>query len=421
MGLAFFGSIRDEYSTVMSKLRVREELPIDVALRIIERIRERGLEEILRLTEKYDNIRLSKDELLQKPSRGQVPECIVESYRRLELCARSFLRNCACRVGGFITRLDWIKGEPKSLEPVNRVGIYVPGGKYPLPSSLLMAVAPARVAGVEEFVVATPPRNSDLIEWVAGYLEVDGFLRLGGVQAIAAMAYGIPEIGLEPVDMIVGPGNAYVTAAKKVISKDIPIDLIAGPSEILILAEDGVPREVVVYDMLAQAEHGPDSMSLALVTSEKFARVLREELLKYSNESIFSSLTKRGGILYGKKEEIIKLSEILMPEHLEIFGEFNVSKAGAIFEGIGVVYGDYGFTGANHILPTGGTLMDRPGLSPFTFYRKFNGVYAYRQGGDLKAQAAASKLAAQFARLEGLEYHARSAEVREKIYKNGLP
>ncbi len=421
MGLAFFGSIRDEYDVVMSRLREREKLPIGIALQIIERIKERGLEEILRLTEKYDNVRLSKDELLLKPSRGKIPECIVESYQRLELCARSFLRNCVCEVKGFITYIDWIKGGPESLEPFNRVGVYVPGGKYPLPSSLLMAVAPAKAAGVEEFVVATPPRNSDLIEWVASYLEIDEFLRLGGVQAIAAMAYGIPEIGLEPVDMIVGPGNSYVTAAKKVISKDIPIDLIAGPSEILILAEDGVPEEVIIYDMLAQAEHGPDSMSLALVTSEKFAKLLREELLKYSNESIFSSLTRRGGILYGKKEEITRLSEILMPEHLEVFGEFSVNNAGAIFEGIGVVYGDYGLTGANHILPTGGTLMDKPGLSPFTFYKEFNGIYTYRQKGDLRTQAISSSMAAQFARLEGLEYHARSAEVREKIYKNGLP
>ncbi len=416
MELALFGDVRELWNEAFSKLRERISLPVEVAASLVSEVRERGLKSVLHLTEKFDGIRLAEEEVYGAPHDYRVDEFVLEPYERLYTCAVSLLDGRECFVGGFKTRLEWIR-EDKVSEPVKRVGVYVPGGRHPLPSSLLMAIAPARAAGVEEFVVATPPRNSGLIEGLAARLGIDEVLRVGGIQAIASLAYGLPEVGLEPVDMIVGPGNSYVTAAKAVVSRDVRIDLLAGPSEVLILYDGSFPIEFVVMDMLAQAEHGPDSISLVLVTSRELALRLREELDKYSGDGRVSSLMERGGILYGDKRSLENFSDVFTPEHLEIMGKFDARLAGAVFEGVGVVYGDYGYTGANHILPTGGTLTERPGLSPFSFFRDFSGIYVYRQSGTLEAQASISERVAKFARLEGLEYHARSAEVRGKIYK----
>ncbi len=416
MELALFGDVRDLWNEAFSKLRERISLPVEVAAQLVGEVRERGLESVLHLTEKFDRIRLAKEEVYGAPHDYRIEEFMLEPYERLYSCALSLLDERECSVGGFKTRLEWIR-EGTISKLVERVGVYVPGGRHPLPSSLLMAVAPARAAGVEEFVMATPPRNSKLVEGLAARLGGDEVLRVGGFQAIASLAYGLTEVGLEPVDMIVGPGNSYVTAAKAVVSRDVRIDLLAGPSEVLILYDGSFPIEFVVMDMLAQAEHGPDSISLALVTSEELALRLKEELDKYSGDESVSSLRERGGILYGDRRSLEEFSDAFAPEHLEIMGEFNARLAGAVFEGVGVVYGDYGYTGANHILPTGGTLMERPGLSPFSFFKDFSGIYVYRQSGTLEAQALISERVAEFARLEGLEYHARSAEVRGKIYK----
>ncbi len=416
MGLALFGDVESLWDEAFSKLRGETSLPTGLARKLIARIREMGLEEVLNLTEKFDGVRLSRDEVYGAPGDYGIEDFVLEPYERLITCAESLLDGRMCQQGGFETRLDWLR-EGEIAEPVERVGIYVPGGRHPLLSSLLMAVAPARAAGVDDFVVATPPKNSELIEGLAYRLGIDEVLRVGGIQAIASLAYGLPEVGLEPVDMIVGPGNSYVTAAKAVVSEDVRIDLLAGPSEVLVLYDGSAPVDFVVMDMLAQAEHGPDSISVALVTSRDLATELRDRLAGYLDDERLRSLRERGGILYGEREALERFSDAFIPEHLEVFGEFDVRLAGAIFEGVGVVYGDYGYTGANHTLPTGGTLMDRPGLSPFSFFREFSGVYVYRQAGTLEAQASVSGSAARFARLEGLEYHARSAEIRRNIYK----
>lgn len=417
MDLDFFGELRDLWDEIMSKLRGKGDLPMKSATDIVNRVRERGLEEVLKLTERFDGILLHPDEVYGEPQGDGIPTFIEEAFIRLSSCANSLLERSECSVGGFHTRLDWIEGEPVIGDPVKRVGIYVPGGKYPLPSSLLMGLAPAMAAGVEEIVVATPPRNYEMIERIASHYGVKEFLKIGGIQAIASLAYGLPEVGLKPVDMIVGPGNSYVTAAKAVVSEVVRIDLLAGPSEILILYDGSVPIEFILLDMLAQAEHGPDSIALVLTTSRELAMELRDRLFEYSGDERFASLASKGGILYGDVENLVRFSEAFMPEHLEVFGDFQVRKAGAIFESLGVVYGDYGYTGANHTLPTGGTLLERPGLSPFSFFREFSGVHVYRQSGSLEAQASVSEMAAAFARLEGLEYHARSAEIRRKLYK----
>lgn len=418
MELALFGDVRSLWSEAFSKLRMKYGLPIELAKELIVRVKDKGVYEVLRLTEMFDGVKLARQDIYGAPEKHFIEEIVLHPYSRLYRCSKYFLEGKACREGGFSAYLDWVKGSPSYGEPVKRVGVYVPGGRHPLPSSLLMALAPARAAGVEEFVVATPPKNSELIEGLAARLGVEEILRVGGVQAIASLAYGLPEIGLEPVDMIVGPGNSYVTAAKQVVSRDVKIDLLAGPSEVLLLYDGSYPIEFAVMDMLAQAEHGPDSISLALVPSKELADDLRDKLRSYLSDERVSSLGLKGGILYGERRDLERFSDTFMPEHLEVLGEFDVKLAGAIFNGVGVVFGDYGYTGANHTLPTGGTLMERPGLSPFSYFKDFEGIYVYRQSGSLEAQASVSEDAAKFARLEGLEYHARSAEVRGKIYKS---
>ncbi len=420
MDFPFFGELRDNWNHVLGSLRAEKNLPTKQVEDLVRRVRDRGLKEVLKLTEKFDGVSLLPDEIYVEPESRSIPNFMEESFSRLLSCARSLLDNSECQVGGFSTSIEWLKGSPPTGNVVNRVGIYVPGGNYPLISSLLMAIAPARAAGVKEFVVATPPRNYKMIEYASAVFGVKEFLKVGGAQAIASLAYGLPEIGLQPVDMIVGPGNSYVTAAKALVSRDVKIDLLAGPSEVLILSDERVPIELVALDMLAQAEHGPDSIALALTTSREYAIKLRAYLLKYLHVDRFRSLRRKSGILYGKKEDLVKFSEVFMPEHLEVFGDFRVKIAGAIFENVGVVFGDYGYTGANHILPTGGTLLERPGLSPFSFFREFNGSYSYKQVGSLEAQASVSKMCGHFARLEGLDYHAKAAEIREKLYKEIL-
>ncbi len=417
MDFPFFGELRDNWNHALKVLRARRNLPFGQAEDIIKEVKERGLKEVLRLTKKFDGISLSQDEIYSEPENGVLPYFVEEAFNRLLSCAKSLLNKSECHIGGFSTSMEWLRRSPSMGKPISRVGIYVPGGNYPLLSSLLMAIAPGIAAGAKEFVVATPPRNYNVIEHASARFGAREFLKVGGVQAIASLAYGLPEIGLRPVDIIVGPGNSYVTAAKHIVSRDIKIDLLAGPSEVLILSDGSFPVELIALDMLAQAEHGPDSIALTLTTSREEAIELRSYLLRYLNVDRFRSLRSRSGILYGKSKELVKFSDIFMPEHLEIFGDFQARMAGAIFEKTGVVFGDYGYTGANHILPTGGTLLERPGLSPFSFFRGFSGSYSYRQMGSLKSQASVSEMTAHFARLEGLEYHARAAESREKLYK----
>ncbi len=385
------------------------KLPVDKVVPIIREVRERGLEALREFSIKFDG--KFPEDVYGKPVPGELPDFIKEAVSRLERCSYKFLDFQPCEVGGFRTRLEVIK-EGSLKEPVRRVGIYVPGGRYPLPSSLMMASIPAKAAGVDELVVATPPRESPLIEHLASELGVREVLRVGGAHGVAALAFGIPELGLEPVDMIVGPGGSYVTAAKKVLSDMgvVEIDLIAGPSEIVVVADEGDPRTLAL-DLLAQAEHGPDSPSLLLTTDRKLA----EEVLREVN-AMKGDLSVNLRAAYGDKEKITKVVNRIMPEHLEIFGEFPAMLAGAVFKEVGVVFGDYGMTGANHILPTGSSLLERPGLSPLTFLG-YDGSYYYLQEGDFSAQSSVAEITAAFARVEGLEFHARSAEAR--INKGG--
>ena len=264
--------------------------------------------------------------------------------------------------------------------PLSSVGCYVPGGSAPYPSSLVMTVVPAQVAGVERIVVASPADrdgvNHPVLLGAAGLLEVDAFVVAGGAQAIGALAYGLPEAGLEPVDRIVGPGNAWVTAAKIEVCGEVGIDLPAGPSEGMVLAAPPADPDRVAADLMTQAEHGPDSPAILVTTDADFAdrvedAVRRRLATAARREILESALVAHGRIALAQDlDEAIQFVNAYAPEHLSVDVEpleptvARLRNAGSLFVGPWAPEsaGDYA-TGANHVLPTGGLARSSGGLA----------------------------------------------------------
>ncbi len=312
--------------------------------------------------------------------------------------------------------------------PIARVGIYVPGGRAPLPSSLMMAGVTARAAGVKEIIVCTPPQKegsiSPAILYVAQKLGIKEIYRIGGAQAIASMACGLTNL-MEKVDMICGPGNVYAAAAKQIVSSQslVKIDLAAGPSEVLIIADEAGNPKFIASDMLAQAEHGTNSPAILLTPSKQLAETVSIELKKQlanlnPNEIPAESIRNFGAIvLVLSIAEAIELANNYAPEHLEVFvkdAESVASKlknAGAIFINTCETFADYGMSGGNHILPTGGTARFSSGLSVYDFV-----VRTYVEFMTNDEQAKLAELTGGFADIEGLEAHSKAAKFRgEKL------
>lgn len=301
--------------------------------------------------------------------------------------------------------------------PVAAAGCYAPGGRYPLPSSVLMTAVTARVAGVTSVWVASP-RPTDATLAAAAIVGADGVLAIGGVQAIAAMADGL--LGVPRCDVIVGPGNRWVTAAKQLLSARVGIDMLAGPSELLIIADDAADAAVIAADLLAQAEHDDDAVPMLITTCRQLIDRVEAELCRQL-ETLRTGATARRALRNGfavvarELSEAIELSDRIAPEHLQILTRdaaavaARVRSAGAVFIGSAAaeVLGDYG-AGPNHVLPTSGTARFRAGLSVFTFMRVRTWIRIERaeQAEELYRDAA------QLARIELLEAHARAAEHR---------
>ncbi|MGB4254589.1 MAG: histidinol dehydrogenase [Rectinema sp.] len=310
------------------------------------------------------------------------------------------------------------------LVPVARVGCYVPGGAFPLPSSAIMTVVPAKVAGVEEVWCAGPrPSNETLAAaWVAG---ADGFLQVGGAHAIAALAFGIC---IPRCDIIVGPGGKYVMAAKRQLFGIVGTEAPAGPSELLIIADKTADPDMIAADLLAQAEHSPDAMPAAIVSEETIALEIEKSLmtrledLPEPNQSIAYRALSNGFLCV--EQDLLRIVEganRCAPEHLEIATSDpvglmkQIKNAGSIFLGIGSaeVFGDYG-AGPNHTLPTGGASRFAAGLSVLCFLRAR--TWLAIENPELLAEDTAA-----FARLEGLEAHAQAALARVHKHKNKGP
>jgi len=308
--------------------------------------------------------------------------------------------------------------------PLARVGAYVPGGSAPYPSSLVMTVVPARVAGVGEIVVVSPAdrdgRTDRVLLGAAGLLEVDAFIVAGGAQAIGALAYGLPEAGIEPVDRIVGPGNAWVTAAKIEVCGEVGIDLPAGPSEGMVLAAPPADPERVAADLITQAEHGPDSPAILVTMDAVFADAVEiavgDQLEGAARHTILEAALRDHGriVLAPTLDAAIDFINAYAPEHLSVDVEplestvARLRNAGSLFVGPWAPEsaGDYA-TGANHVLPTGGLARASGGLSVEAF-----GKYVQVQRIDREGLLSIRETIGTLAETEGLLAHRAAVEIR---------
>jgi histidinol dehydrogenase len=309
-------------------------------------------------------------------------------------------------------------------QPLERVGCYVPGGAAPYPSSLIMTVVPAQVAGVGTVVVASPAdadrRVNEVLLATAGLLEIDAFIVAGGAQAIGALAFGLPEAGIAPVDRIVGPGNAWVTAAKIELAGEVGIDLPAGPSEGMVLADEWAEPRIVAADLITQAEHGPDSPAILVTTSPQLADAVEIEVQRQlagapRRDILERALGTHGAIVLAPElDAAIDFVNAYAPEHLSIDVASleetvaRIRNAGSVFVGPWAPEsaGDYA-TGANHVLPTGGLARSSGALAVET-YGKYSQVQRVSQEGLAAIRTTIATLAAA----EGLDAHRQAVEVR---------
>jgi len=309
----------------------------------------------------------------------------------------------------------------QKITPLDRVGLYVPGGKASYPSSVLMNTIPAKVAGVEELIMVTPTTNGKTNQLVlaAAYISgVDMVITVGGVQAIAALAYGTESV--PKVDKIVGPGNIYVATAKRAVFGQVGIDMIAGPSEILIICDGNTDPDWIAMDLFSQAEHDEDAQSILLCPDKAFIDEVEKSIEKLlpsmdRKDIIKTALKNRGALIHTEDmDDAIAISNRIAPEHLELSVENpetlldSIKHAGAIFMGKYTceVLGDY-CAGPNHVLPTSGTARFSSPLGVYDFQKKSSLIMASRESANTLG-----KVAATLAEGEGLQAHALSARYR---------
>jgi histidinol dehydrogenase len=398
--------------------------PTQVVERICNDVRERGLDAVLRYTAQLDKkeltpatIRVAAEEL--KDAHAGAEPAFLEAVRRIRKNIFAFqsgvlLQDATLTVAG-------MHELGLRFRPMRRVGVCVPGGAAAYPSTILMTVAPAQAAGVKEIAVVMPPTPNGAYNPVllatCHELGVSEVYRLGGAQAVAALAYGID--GLPAVDMIVGPGNIFVTLAKKFVFGQVAIDCLAGPSEIIVLADDTARPEFIAADLLAQAEHDPASSILITWHAPLFDQVeaaLEQQLTALERAAqARSSLETFGALVLARDEkQAVEWTNLLGPEHLHIMTKdakataAAIDNAGAIFLGpySPVAAGDYA-AGPSHVLPTGGTARFTSGLSAIDFLRRSSVLSFTRQG-----LAAIADDVCLLAREEGLTAHAASVAVR---------
>ena len=396
-------------------------VPVDadtlaIASGIVEDVRERGEVAIREHAERLGDVEPNAPLVIGRAElQSALDGLVAEERELLERTAeriRSFAQ--AQRQSLVDARVDIPGGKAgHDVVPIASAGCYAPGGRFPLPSSVLMTAIPARVAGVERVVVASP-RPLPVVLAAAAIAGADELLCVGGAQAIAALAYGG---AVEPVDFIAGPGNRFVTAAKKLVFGEVGLDGLAGPSELVVVADDSADVELLASDLLAVAEHDDDAVAILISTSEEVADAM-DEALEAQLKGLATAGTarvalERNGVCVLARDlaEAATVSDRIAPEHLSLHVA-NAESAASHFDAFGTLFigegsaevlGDYG-AGPNHVLPTGGTARFSGGLSVMDFLR----VRTWLQVDD----ASVASDAALLGRLEGLEAHARSADRR---------
>jgi histidinol dehydrogenase len=388
----------------------RDRTAAAAVAKIVSAVRGRGDQALLEYARRFDHLdgdlEVSQDEMEELAVRvpPKVRAALAAAARNIEKVARKQ------RPRGWTVQTSAGVTVEQRVTPLDRVGCYVPGGRYPLPSSLLMTAIPARAAGVREIIVACP-RPAPVVMAAARAAGVTKLFRMGGAQAIAAMAYGTRTV--PRVDKIVGPGNQYVAAAKALVATDCAIDFYAGPTEIVIVSDKGNPAWIAA-DLIAQAEHDPQARALLITTNRRLAQAVERAVAQQMPKSgpAKESLARHGAIIVARsREEAGALANRFAPEHL-VCDDNRVARqvgaAGAIFIGpyTAQVAGDYAI-GSNHVLPTNGAARFRGGLHTADFVRISTVQRMTRSG--LKQLA---PTVITLAREEGLEAHARSIEVR---------
>jgi len=395
------------------RLRVRE---------ILASVRAEGDAALLRWTRRLDGVELERPALPERwrqKAREAVHPAFVASLKKAADRIRRFHEQQRQRSWMHTEENGTILGQ--LVRPLERVGVYVPGGKAAYPSSVLMNVIPAQVAGVPEIVLVTPPHPDGISPHVLAAAELLGIEEIycvGGAQAVAALAYGTESV--RPVDKIVGPGNIYVALAKREVFGQVGIDLIAGPSEVVVVGDGTVSPAYAASDLLAQAEHDPMASAILIATDEAWAFAVRSEaerqLATLSRAAIArQSLEERGGILLMPDlTQAVAAANRLAPEHLELLIADpwswlpQIKHAGAVFLGANSPepVGDY-LAGPNHVLPTGGTARFASALSVDDFVKKTSLIACSE---PLFREVAEDVI--RLAQAEGLDAHAKSIEIR---------
>jgi len=392
---------------------------------IIARIRKEGDAAVIELTRLYDrfdvakasDLELSRDEL--KKAWDGLPAESAEALQKAADRIRRYAEHQKMESWRYTESDGTVLGQ--QVTPLDKVGIYVPGGKAAYPSSVLMNAIPAKVAGVPEIimVVPTPGGETNPLVLAAAYLSgIDRVFRIGGAQAVAALAYGTEMV--PRVDKIVGPGNIYVATAKKLVFGQVGIDMVAGPSEILVISDGGTDPDWIAMDLFSQAEHDEDAQAILVSPDRAHLDAVEASIRRLlpsmeRAEVIRTSLSRRGALIEVRDlDEAAAVANRIAPEHLELsvadpdslVGK--IRNAGAIFMGryTAEALGDY-CAGPNHVLPTSGTARFSSPLGVYDFQKRSSLIFCSRQGADHLARTASV-----LARGEGLTAHARSAEYR---------
>jgi histidinol dehydrogenase len=386
---------------------------------ILADVRRRGDEAVLDYTERFDKAELAPEQLRVdarelEAAVGVLEPAVLEGLRtaiaNVRAVAKAQLREPIS--------VDLPQGQSVEVRevPVSRAGIYVPGGRAPYPSTVVMGAVTARVAGVDQIAICAPPgpggRAHPAILAACVLCEVSEIYRMGGAQAIGALAFGTKTV--PAVDVIVGPGNAWVTEAKRQVFGEVGIDGLAGPSELVVVASSGAPAGLIALDLLAQAEHGEDSPLWLFSPDHELVAAVVAEVERLAPERPTAGEPRLQAVAVASVAEGLARAEELAPEHLELIGADaealadRVRRAGCVFvgAGAGTAFGDY-VAGSNHVLPTGGAARFQSALSPATFRRRMARVSL---PGEAPARLAPA--GAALARAEGFPVHAESMERR---------
>ncbi len=393
--------------------------------KIVDDVKRNGDKALFKYTKRFDNQELTKRTIKVTAREIEKAQSLVSKELKADLRTaakriREFHKHKLPKAGMYKdnlgNELGWL------IRPIQRAGLYVPGGKAAYPSTVLMTAIPAKVAGVEELVLVTPCPNGELNPTVlvaASIAGVDSIYKVGGAQAVAALAYGTESV--PKVDKIVGPGNIYVTIAKKLVFGQVDIDMIAGPSEVLIISDGSSPASWVAADLLAQAEHDEMAVPLLVTDSPQFGKEVRKEVSRQlkllKRKDIASQAVKSQGRIFIVKniDEAVGVANALAPEHLELCVKNpkvllkKIKNAGAIFVGSmsTEAFGDY-VAGPSHVLPTGGAARFSSPLSVYDFLRMPSVISISKKGFQELSDSVMN-----LAYSEELEAHALSVKVRK--------